>query len=102
VKARDAKEAMKCPHGIDPTGQRTCRKCMRIVDAVTPKSKAIALELEKLLPKKTHGRQRQLVGDLCQMICLELSAYYDHRHAQSLEAISQSLESALRPHKASS
>jgi hypothetical protein len=88
---------MNCPHGIEPNGKRTCRTCMRIIDTVTPKSKAIALELEKLLPKKTHGLQRQLVGELCQMLCLELGAYYDNRHAESLNAISDTIESALRP-----
>jgi hypothetical protein len=87
---------VNCPHGVRAGGK--CRKCMRVVDKVTPKSKAIALELEKhLRPAKTHARARQLVGDLCQMLCLELETFYENRAAERSLALASLLESALRP-----
>jgi hypothetical protein len=53
---------MNCPHGIDPTGKRTCRKCMRIVDSVKamncPHGTASAIDCTKCRPMiRKLGRQ---------------------------------------------
>ena len=69
---------MNCPHG-KRSGR--CAKCDEIVKALAPRSRAIAVELERLLPKKTHSKQRELVSKLCETLCLEMGAYYEGREA---------------------